>query len=121
MGIAPVSLKNISGGAIPQQKTCIPAKYGLLWFRLGANVYWKPQVDPGSQIGTGLALLLLATMVVFGVVAVDLEASMWSAAKPVISIPRTRARTAIFMVGVLLVTMYFYLALGALDMFEYTD
>jgi hypothetical protein len=60
----------------------------------------KPQAFPGSQIGTGHALLL-ATMVVFGDVATDFEASMWSAAKPVISIPRTRARTAIFMAGIL--------------------
>jgi len=46
-------------------------------------------------------------MVVFGLTLVDLEASMWSAAKPVISIPRTRARTAIFIVGCPLVTRVF--------------
>ena len=68
----------------------------------------------------GIALLL-ATMVVFGVVAVDFEANIWSAAKPVINIPRTRARTAIFMVGCPLVTMFLNLALGALDIPEYTD
>ena len=60
-------------------------------------------------------------MVAFGVVAIDFEANMWSAAKPVISIPRTRARIAIFMVGCPLVTSRFKLALGALDIPEYTD
>jgi hypothetical protein len=64
---------------------------------------------------------MLATMVVFGVVATDLEASIWSAAKPVISIPRTRARMAVFMMGCPLVTMFLNLALGALDNSEYTD
>jgi hypothetical protein len=64
---------------------------------------------------------MLATMVVFGVVATDLEASIWSAAKPVISIPRTRARMAVFMMGCPLVTMFLNLALGALDNPEYTD
>ena len=71
-------------------------------------------------MGTGMALLL-ATMVVFGVVATDLLASIWSAAKPVISIPRTRARIANFMVGCPLVTTRFKFALGALDFSEYTD
>ena len=61
---------------------------------------------PGAHVGIGDALLL-TTKVVFGVVATDLEASMWSAAKPVMSIPRTRARTAIFMVGCPLVTIRF--------------
>ena len=75
---------------------------------------------PGSQDGTGTALLL-AIMVAFGVVAADLEANIWSAAKPVISIPRTRARTAIFIVGCPLVTTYSNLSLGSLDNSEYTD
>ena len=61
---------------------------------------------PGAHVGIGDAVLL-ATMVEFGVVATDLEASMLSAAKPVMSIPRTRARTAIFMVGCPLVTICF--------------
>jgi hypothetical protein len=71
-------------------------------------------------MGTGFALLL-ATIVTFGVVATDLEASIWSAAKPVISIPRTRARTAVFIVGCPLVTSLLKFALGALDIPEYTD
>jgi hypothetical protein len=80
----------------------------------------NPQEDPGLQVGTGAALLL-ATMVTFGVAATDLEASMWSAAKPVINIPRTRARTAVFIVGCPLVTNFSELALGVLDIPEYTD
>jgi len=51
-------------------------------------------------------------MVVFGLTLVDLEASMWSAAKPVISIPRTSARTAIFMVLYPFGYLDFYLLLG---------
>ena len=66
------------------------------------------------------AALLLATMIVLLFVEVDLDASMWSAAKPVMSIPRTRARTAIFMIIYPLV-IFLNLALGALDNFEYTD
>jgi hypothetical protein len=50
---------------------------------------------------------MLAIIVVFGAVATDLEASMWSAAKPVINIPRTRARMASFMMGCPLVTTEF--------------
>jgi hypothetical protein len=61
---------------------------------------FRPQVEPGGQNGTGPAELL-ATMTVFGVAAADFVASMWSAAKPVISIPRTKARMANFMGGVL--------------------
>jgi hypothetical protein len=60
----------------------------------------KPQAFPGSHIGTGHALLL-ATMVAFGLNATDFEASMWSAAKPVMSIPRTRERMTIFMIAIL--------------------
>ena len=57
--------------------------------------YQRPQLLwPGSHIGMGIALVLTMTVVLL--VGADLEASMWSAAKPVISIPRTRARTAIF-------------------------
>jgi len=63
-------------------------------------------VLPGSHIGTGAALLL-AKIVVLEAVAADLEVSMLLAAKPVMSIPRTRARTAVFMVGCPLVTMGF--------------
>lgn len=61
---------------------------------------FNPQAVPGSQIGTGHALLL-ATSVAFGDAGIDLEASMWSAAKPVISIPRTNVRAAIFMMAIL--------------------
>jgi hypothetical protein len=56
----------------------------------------RPQVDlPGSHMGIGAALLATVT-VATAFAGADL-AAMWSAAKPVMSIPRTRARTAIFM------------------------
>ena len=64
------------------------------------GTYLSPHFFPGSHDGTGHRLML-ATIVEVGAVATDLVASMWSAAKPVMSIPRTRARTAVFMGGVL--------------------
>jgi hypothetical protein len=57
---------------------------------------FKPQFDwPGWQVGIGPAKLA-ATMTVFAFVVAGLEASIWSAVKPVISIPRARTRIAIF-------------------------
>jgi hypothetical protein len=117
MGLLQVSLKNTPGGASPATEKLQPREKRIT---LVSSYLLKPQAVPGSQDGTGDALLL-AIMVAFGVVATDLEASIWSAAKPVISIPRTRARTAIFMVGCPLVTMYLNLSLGSLDKPEYTD